>query len=103
MPDVLAMPYRPNVVGADQPGKLKYTYRLAGPSCLAGDNIGDYSFSTPLKPGSKLVFLDMAHYSMVKNTTFNGIPLPAIVLYTKKQEIKVIRQFGYEDYKMRLS
>ena len=103
MPDVLAMPYRPDVIGAGKPNELKYTYRLAGSTCLAGDVIGDYSFPVPLQRGSKLTFLDMAHYSMVKNTTFNGIPLPAIGIYTKDNQLKITRKFGYEDYKNRLS
>ncbi|MFH1248984.1 MAG: carboxynorspermidine decarboxylase [archaeon] len=103
MPDVIAMPYRPNVVGANIPNKKKYTYRLAGNTCLAGDVIGDYSFSKPLKVGDKLIFLDMAIYSMVKNTTFNGINLPSIAIFTKKKKLKVIKEFGYKDYMERLS
>jgi carboxynorspermidine decarboxylase len=103
MPDVLAMPYRPEILGAGKPNEYKHTYRLAGTTCLAGDVIGDYSFSAPLHRGSKLAFLDMAHYSMVKNTTFNGIPLPAIGIYTKDNQIKLVREFKYEDYKNRLS
>ncbi|OLS14259.1 MAG: carboxynorspermidine decarboxylase [Promethearchaeota archaeon CR_4] len=103
MPDVLAMPYRPEILGAGKPNEFQHTYRLAGSTCLAGDVVGDYSFPAPLNRGSKLAFLDMAHYSMVKNTTFNGIPLPTIVLYTKDNQLKVVRKFGYEDYKNRLS
>ncbi|HME51076.1 MAG TPA: carboxynorspermidine decarboxylase [Candidatus Lokiarchaeia archaeon] len=103
MPDVIAMPYRPEIIGAGKPGEFEHTYRLGGETCLAGDVIGDYSFPEPLQPGSRLVFTDMAHYSMVKNTTFNGIPLPSIVLVDKEGEIKSIRTFGYEDYKQRLS
>ena len=82
MPDVLEMPYRPEIIGAGMPNEKAYTYRFGGPTCLAGDVIGDYSFDEPLKPGDKLVFCDMAHYSMVKNNTFNGVNLPSIV-YTK--------------------
>jgi len=104
MPDVLEMPYRPNIEGAGMPGEKSYTYRLGGPSCLAGDIIGDYSFSRPLEIGSKLVFLDMAHYSMVKTTTFNGIKLPSIALYKpEKNGLTLVREFGYPDYRNRLS
>ncbi|MDD2391099.1 MAG: carboxynorspermidine decarboxylase, partial [Desulfobacterales bacterium] len=104
MPDVLEMPYRPEIAGADEPGRLAYTYRLGGPSCLAGDIIGDYSFSEPLTVGSKLIFLDMAHYTMVKNNTFNGIRLPSIGVFNPETgDVTIIREFGYEDYKNRLS
>lgn len=104
MPDVLEMPYRPKIENADEPGKLKYTYRLAGPTCLAGDVIGDYSFDRPLKVGDKLVFHDMAHYTMVKNTMFNGINLPDIVLYDPRTDtFRLQRRFTYEDFKSRLS
>jgi len=104
MPDVLEMPYRPSIIGAGKPGELPHTYRLGGLSCLAGDIVGDYSFPEPLAVGSKLVFCDMAHYSMVKNTTFNGVRLPDIVLYdSETNEVLSTRRFGYEDYKGRLS
>lgn len=103
MPDVLEMPYRPEIIGAGKPNEKKYTYRLGGPTCLAGDVIGDYSFDEPLKRDDLLVFCDMAHYSMVKNNTFNGINLPSIAVYTKEEELKVIKTFGYEDFKKRLS
>jgi len=104
MPDVLEMPYRPNIEGAAPPGQKTYTYRLAGPTCLAGDVIGDYSFDKPLKVGDRLVFADMAHYTMVKNTMFNGINLPDIVLYEPdKDEYRLQRRFTYEDFKGRLS
>lgn len=104
MPDVLEMPYRPNIVGAGEPGKYPHTYRLGGTSCLAGDVIGDYSFPAPLTIGQKLVFEDMAHYTMVKNTTFNGIKLPAIATYEPEgNTFSIVRQFGYQDYKSRLS
>lgn len=102
MPDVLEMPYRPEIAGAGLPGEKEYTYRLGGPTCLAGDVIGDYSFDRPLKPGDRLEFQDMAIYSMVKNNTFNGMPLPAIAV-EENGEIRIIRQFGYEDFKQRLS
>ncbi len=103
MPDVLEMPYRPEIIGAGMPNEKAYTYRFGGPTCLAGDVIGDYSFDEPLKPGDKLVFCDMGHYSMVKNNTFNGVNLPSIVLNTVHDGFKVIKQFGYEDFKNRLS
>jgi carboxynorspermidine decarboxylase len=102
MPDVLEMPYRPNIIGSGQPGEYPYTYRLGGPTCLAGDVIGDYSFKEPLQVGDRLVFCDMAIYSMVKNNTFNGINLPSIYLNTETEGIKLIRHFGYEDFKSRL-
>ena len=101
MPDVLEMPYRPNIINSGMPHEKKYTYRLGGPTCLAGDIIGDYSFEESLKPGDKLVFCDMAHYSMVKNNTFNGINLPDIVLWGKDRA-KIIKTFNYEDFKRRL-
>lgn len=103
MPDVLEMPYRPQIIGAGLPKENPYTYRLGGMTCLAGDVIGDYSFKEPLKPGDKVVFTDMAHYTMVKNHMFNGVNLPAIVSYNDEEGIKVIRQFIYEDYANRLS
>ena len=103
MPDVLEMPYRPPLEGAGEPGEGAYTYRLAGPTCLAGDVIGDYSFDHPLSPGDRLTFCDMAIYSMVKNNTFNGMPLPAIAWRNRDGSFKMVRQFGYEDFKGRLS
>ena len=103
MPDVLEMPYRPEILGASASGEKKHTYRLGGLTCLAGDVIGDWSFDTPLKIGQKLVFLDMAHYTMVKNTTFNGVRLPSIATYEPDTATTtVVRRFGYEDYKVRL-
>jgi carboxynorspermidine decarboxylase len=103
MPDVIEMPYRPSILGAKEPGQYAHTYRLAGTTCLAGDVIGDYSFKEPLKPGDQLVFCDMAHYTMVKNNMFNGVNLPSIALYNEKEGISIIRKFGYDDYKSRLS
>ncbi|MDW0112034.1 MULTISPECIES: carboxynorspermidine decarboxylase [Sporosarcina] len=103
MPDVLEMPYRPEIVGAGVANEKAITYRLGGPTCLSGDVIGDYSFDEPLQPGDKLVFCDMAHYSMVKNNTFNGMNLPSIVLNTVNEGPKVIKSFNYEDFKERLS
>ena len=103
MPDVIEMPYRPFIFGSGMPNEKKYTYRLGGPTCLAGDVIGDYSFDEPVKVGDKLIFTDMAHYSMVKTNTFNGINLPVIAVYTEKGGVDVIRKFGYEDFRNRLS
>lgn len=102
MPDVLEMPYRPPLQDGYEVEEKEYTYRLAGPTCLAGDVIGDYSFEEPLKRGDTLTFEDMAIYTMVKNNTFNGMRLPAIVLEDKDGECRVVRQFEYEDFKMRL-
>jgi len=101
MPDVLEMPYRPEIAGAGVPSAYPHTYRLGGLTCLAGDVIGDYSFPQPLTPGSRLVFLDMAHYTMVKNSMFNGIRLPSLVLYDGAYHVQ--RDFGYDDYRSRLS
>lgn len=103
MPDVLEMPYRPDIVGAEKAGRMPYTYRLGGLTCLAGDVIGDYSFSEPLNIGTKLVFTDMAHYTMVKNNTFNGIRLPDIAIVDETGTLHVMRRFQYEDYRNRLS
>lgn len=104
MPDILEMPYRPGIHGGFDAGEKAHTYRLAGPSCLAGDVIGDWSFEKPLKPGDRLCFEDMAHYTMVKTTTFNGIQHPAICTFEPDTgELKVVRTFGYEDFKSRLS
>jgi len=102
MPDVLEMPYRPNIINTGKPGEKPYTYRLGGNTCLAGDIIGDYSFDEPLKVGDRLVFMDMAHYTMVKNNTFNGVNLPSIASYNDKEGIKVHKTFGYKDYISRL-
>ena len=101
MPDVIEMPYRPPVVGAGEPGKKEFTYRFGGPTCLAGDIMGEYSFDAPLEIGDRVIFEDMAIYSMVKNNTFNGMPLPDIVV-VENGEWKVLRHFGYEDFKGRL-
>ncbi|MGE4589998.1 MAG: carboxynorspermidine decarboxylase, partial [Acidaminococcaceae bacterium] len=102
MPDVLEMPYRPVIIGAGLAEEKSYTYRLGSETCLAGDVIGDYSFEKPLKVGDKLVFCDMAIYSMVKNNTFNGMKLPAIAIAKTNAEVKVVKTFGYEDFKNRL-
>ena len=103
MPDVLEMPYRPPLLGSGLPREKAHTYRLGGPTCLAGDVIGDYSFDEPLKAGDRLVFGDMAIYSMVKNNTFNGMALPAICLRDKEGDCRIVHQFGYQDFKYRLS
>lgn len=104
MPDVLEMPYRPRIVGAGEPGEKAHTYRLGGLTCLAGDVIGDYSFEAPLQVGSKIAFCDMAHYTIVKNSTFNGVRLPNIVTYEPATDAIVVqRRFGYEDYRRRQS
>ena len=103
MPDVIEMPYRPFIINSGTPNEKAYTYKLGGPTCLAGDVIGDYSFDNPINIGDKLIFTDMAHYSMVKNNTFNGINLPSIAVYTEKDGVKVIKSFKYEDFRNRLS
>ncbi len=103
MPDVLAMPYRPHIIGSGKPGEHPHTYRLGGLTCLAGDVIGDYSFPEPLQPGDRLVFTDMAIYSMVKNHMFNGVNLPSIVSYNDEEGARVIRKFEFEDFSGRLS
>lgn len=108
MPDVLEMPYRPPLKGAGNPAdpaeraEKPYVYRLAGPTCLAGDVIGDFAFEKPLQIGDRLEFQDMAIYTMVKNNTFNGTKLPDIVLEDENGDCRIVRQFGYEDFKMRL-
>jgi len=103
MPDVLEMPYRPRILGAGLPEEKAYTYRLGSATCLAGDVIDDYSFDEPLCVGDKLVFCDMAIYSMVKNNTFNGMKLPSIAIAKTNGEVEVVKTFGYEDFKNRLS
>lgn len=103
MPDVLEMPYRPPVRDSGQPNEKAYTYRLGGPTCLAGDVIGDYSFDKPLAAGDLVIFEDMALYTMVKTNTFNGMPLPGIAYRNTAGEITIVRTFGYEDFQMRLS
>ncbi len=104
MPDVLEMPYRPHLIGAGEPGEKGWTCRIGGLSCLAGDVAGEYSFERPLVAGDRLVFTDMAIYTMVKTNTFNGVQLPAIVLYHPDEDrLETVRRFGYEDFKTRLS
>ena len=104
MPDTLEMPYRPDILGAGEANELAQTYRLGGLTCLAGDVISDYSFAEPLQVGQRLVFGDMAHYTMVKTSTFNGTQLPAIAIWNSlTDELEVVREFGYEDFRNRLS
>ena len=103
MPDTLAMPYRADVRGSAEAGKKEFTYRLGGNTCLAGDIMGDYSFDKPLKIGDEIIFEDQIHYTFVKNTTFNGIKLPSLVIKRRDGKIELIKEFGYKDYKGRLS
>lgn len=103
MPDVLEMPYRPPLLNSGEVGEKPYLYRLGGHTCLTGDIIGDYSFDEPLKPGDRLVFGDMAIYTMVKNTTFNGMALPAIAIQYKDGNCEIVKEFSYEDFKSRLA
>ena len=102
MPDVIEMPYRPPLYNSGEAGEKAHTYRLGGPTCLAGDIIGDYSFDNELKVGDRLIFGDMAIYSMVKNNTFNGMPLPDIIALNSDESWKVVKHFGYDDFKCRL-
>ncbi len=103
MPDCLEMPYKPKIIGATDPVIGEISYRLGGNSCLSGDFIGDWSFGRELKPGDRIVFLDMIHYTMVKTTTFNGVHHPSIGIWTKDGKFILIKEFGYQDYKSRLS
>lgn len=103
MPDTLAMPYRAEVRDAGEANEKKYTYRLGGNTCLAGDIMGDYSFDEPLKIGDKIIFEDQIHYTFVKSTSFNGIRLPSLVIKRKDGSFEVVREFGYENYRGRLS
>lgn len=104
MPDTLEMPYRAAISGEVEANEASHTYCIGGQTCLAGDVIGDYSFAQPLKVGDRLVFEDMAHYTMVKTTTFNGVGLPAIAIWNSvTDELRVVREFGYDDFKHRLS
>jgi carboxynorspermidine decarboxylase len=102
MPDVLEMPYRPTIHGAGDARATAHTYRLGGPTCLAGDVIGDWSFSAPLRVGQRVVFADMTHYTMVKTTMFNGVKHPHLALWDGR-ELRIVRRFGYADYRNRLS
>ncbi len=102
MPDVLEMPYRPPLFGSGESGEKKYSYRLGSQTCLSGDMIGEYSFDEPLSICDRLVFGDMAIYSMVKNNTFNGMPLPSILLLKQDGSVQVLKEFGYENFRIRL-
>ena len=104
MPDVLEMPYRVDISGAGLPGDLGHDYRLGGSTCMAGDYFGDYSFDKPLEVGSRIVFEDMLPYTMVKNTMFNGVRLPSIAIREADSgRLRLVREFGYDDYRNRLS
>lgn len=102
MPDVLEVPYRPNIIGSGEPGELEHDYILGGKTCMTGDVIGDYSFDRPLQPGDRLIFTDMMQYSFVKNTTFNGTPLPDLAMLDEDGTYRVIKSFGYEEFRRRL-
>ena len=102
MPDVLEMPYRPEVIDAGKYGEYAYSYRVGGMTCLSGDIIGEYSFKRPLQIGQKLIFTDMAQYTMVKNTHFNGIQLPHIYFETQSGEWDILNTFGYDMFKNRV-
>lgn len=101
MPDTLAMPYRAEVKNAGLPNEKKYTYKLAGNTCLAGDIMGDYSFDEPLRVGQQIIFEDQIHYTIVKNTTFNGIKLPNLAVLRENGDMEIVREFGYEEYRRR--
>jgi carboxynorspermidine decarboxylase len=103
MPDCLEMPYKPKILGASDPVENKPVYRMGGNSCLSGDFMGDWSFENELKPGDRIVFWDMIHYTMVKTTTFNGVQHPSIGIWTLDNKFRLLKKFGYEDYKSRLS
>ena len=102
MPDVLEVPYRPEIIGAKEAGVLAHTYLLGGKTCMTGDVIGEYSFAKPLKIGDRLIFTDMMQYSFVKNTTFNGVPLPDLAIWDEKTGYRVVRSFGYDEFRHRL-
>lgn len=103
MPDTIEMPYQPRVLGARKSDDGEYVYKMGGLTCLAGDAMGDYSFPEPLNIGDRVIFDDMMHYTMVKNHTFNGVNLPDIGIWKEEQQFKLVRRFGYEDYRNRLS
>lgn len=103
MPDCLEMPYKPRIMGATDPVSGKPAYRMGGDSCLSGDFMGEWSFEKELKPGDRIVFMDMIHYTMVKTTTFNGVQHPSIGIWTREGKFKLLKEFGYKDYKGRLS
>lgn len=101
MPDCLEMPYKPDIIGTVENGK--YSYRMGGNSCLSGDFYGDWTFDKPLQVGDKIIFKDMIHYTTVKTTMFNGVSHPSLVLWTQNDEMKLLRKFGYEDYRDRMA
>ena len=103
MPDCLEMPYKPKFTGASDPVPGKTAYRIGGNSCLSGDVMGEWSFEKELKSGDRMIFLDMIHYTMVKTTTFNGVHHPSIGIWTRDGKFRLIKEFGYNDYKNRLS
>jgi carboxynorspermidine decarboxylase len=102
MPDVLEVPYRPDIIGAGGPGEKPHSYILGGKTCMTGDVIGEYSFDRALRPGDRLIFTDMMQYSFVKNTTFNGTPLPDLAMLDEDGTYRVLKSFGYEDFRRRL-
>jgi carboxynorspermidine decarboxylase len=102
MPDVLEVPYRPDIVGAGQPGEKPHTYRLGGKTCMTGDVIGDYSFHKPLQPGDQIIFTDQMHYSFVKTNTFNGTPLANLAIRWEDDRVEQVSHFGYEEFRRRL-
>jgi carboxynorspermidine decarboxylase len=102
MPDVLEVPYTPPLLGAGEPGSKRHDYILGGKTCMTGDVIGRYAFDRPLRPGDRLVFGDMMQYSFVKNTTFNGTPLPDLAVLREDGRFEVVKSFGYEDFRSRL-
>jgi carboxynorspermidine decarboxylase len=102
MPDVLEVPYTPQIIGAGEPGQLKHTYILGGKTCMTGDIIGEYSFNKPLSVGDHIIFTDMMQYSFVKNNTFNGVPLPDLAILDEAGNLRVLRTFGYDDFRHRL-
>ena len=102
VPDVLEVPYTPEIIGAGQPGEKAHTYILGGKTCMTGDVIGTYSFDQPLKPGDRLIFTDMMQYSFVKNTTFNGTPLPDIAMLNEDGSYRVVQSYGYQQFRERL-
>ena len=103
MPDVLEMPYRPEIIGGAKPGEKRYNYLLGGLTCLAGDILGEYSFDQELKVGDRLSIMDMSHYTMVKTSSFNGVQLPALTVIDQAGEYQLVKTFGYHTYKDRLS
>jgi carboxynorspermidine decarboxylase len=102
MPDVLEVPYRPDVIGAGGPGEKAHTYRFGGKTCMTGDIIGDYSFDKPLAPGDEIIFTDQMHYSFVKTNTFNGTPLANLAIRWEDGRVEQVSDFGYDEFRRRL-